>query len=120
MQAGFLSLLHPLFLWHGDSDPLGTLVECQGVGPQLAHAQQPSFFRWPIASEKVIADYSDVTHYDGRLELSKKATGELYVMRNLQIGMTVPEIEAEDVDGVAFKLSDYRGKVILLDFWGDW
>ena len=70
--------------------------------------------------EKVIADYSDVTHYDGRLVLGKKATGELYVMRNLQVGMTVPEIENEDVDGVVFKLSDYRGKVVLLDFWGDW
>ncbi len=38
----------------------------------------------------------------------------------LQIGMEVPDIEGEDVDGVKFKLSDYRGKVIVLDFWGDW
>ena len=26
----------------------------------------------------------------------------------------------EDVDGVAFKLSDYRGKVVVLDYWGFW
>ena len=26
----------------------------------------------------------------------------------------------EDLNGVAFKLSDYRGKVVVLDFWGDW
>ena len=38
----------------------------------------------------------------------------------LQIGMEVPDIEGEDLDGVPFKLSDYRGKVVLLDFWGDW
>jgi hypothetical protein len=38
----------------------------------------------------------------------------------LQIGMTVPDIEGEDLDGVPFKLSDYRGKVVVLDFWGDW
>ena len=31
-----------------------------------------------------------------------------------------PEIEAEDLDGVSFKLSDYRGKVVVLDFWGNW
>ena len=31
-----------------------------------------------------------------------------------------PEIEGEDIDGVPFKLSDYRGKVVVLDFWGNW
>jgi cytochrome oxidase Cu insertion factor (SCO1/SenC/PrrC family) len=38
----------------------------------------------------------------------------------LAIGKIAPEIEAEDIDGVKFKLSDYRGKVVVLDFWGDW
>jgi cytochrome oxidase Cu insertion factor (SCO1/SenC/PrrC family) len=38
----------------------------------------------------------------------------------LSIGKVAPEIEAEDIDGVKFKLSDYRGKVVVLDFWGDW
>jgi hypothetical protein len=35
-------------------------------------------------------------------------------------GMTAKEIEGEDIDGQRFKLSDYRGKVVLLDFWGHW
>jgi hypothetical protein len=25
-----------------------------------------------------------------------------------------------DIDGNRFKLSDYRGKVVVLDFWGHW
>jgi hypothetical protein len=37
-----------------------------------------------------------------------------------QVGQTVPEIEGEDIDGQRFKLSDYRGKVVVLDFWGNW
>jgi AhpC/TSA family len=38
----------------------------------------------------------------------------------LLIGKVVPDIAAEDLDGKPFKLSDYRGKVVLLDFWGHW
>ena len=33
---------------------------------------------------------------------------------------SAPEIEGEDIDGQPMKLSDYRGKVVMLDFWGDW
>ncbi|HEX6810270.1 MAG TPA: hypothetical protein VF384_01490 [Planctomycetota bacterium] len=36
------------------------------------------------------------------------------------LGMVAPEISGADLDGVAFKLSDYKGKVVFLDFWGDW
>lgn len=53
-------------------------------------------------------------------QAAKTAAGELYELRNLAVGMQAPEIEGPDLDGVAFKLSDYRGKVVLLDFWGNW
>ncbi len=36
------------------------------------------------------------------------------------IGKPAPDIVGEDLDGKVFKLSDYRGKVVLLDFWGFW
>jgi cytochrome oxidase Cu insertion factor (SCO1/SenC/PrrC family) len=50
----------------------------------------------------------------------QQAEAELFEMKNLSVGKQAPEIEAEDTDGNKFKLSDYRGKVILLDFWGHW
>ena len=37
-----------------------------------------------------------------------------------EIGDVAPEIEGADLDEVPFALSDYRGKVVVLDFWGDW
>jgi hypothetical protein len=46
-----------------------------------------------------------------------RATVALFEIRNLSVGKTAPDIEAEDQDGKRFKLSDYRGKVVLLDFW---
>lgn len=36
------------------------------------------------------------------------------------IGKPAPEIAGRDLDGVEFKLSDYRGKVVALYFSGDW
>ena len=35
-------------------------------------------------------------------------------------GKIAPDFESEDVEGNSFKLSDYRGKVVVLDFWGFW
>jgi len=51
---------------------------------------------------------------------SKRAEGYIFAAENLQVGKTAPDIEGEDVDGTKFKLSDYRGKVVVLDFWGFW
>ena len=41
-------------------------------------------------------------------------------LRRLALGAAAPEIEGRDADGKAFRLSDYRGKVVLLDFGGSW
>jgi len=38
----------------------------------------------------------------------------------LAVGTKAPEIVGEDLEGTAFKLSDYRGKIVILDFWGQW
>jgi hypothetical protein len=68
--------------------------------------------------EKVIDEYGDVRYVRGTL--ADSARPELFALRDLAMGKTVPEIEGEDLDGVRFKLSDYRGKVVMLEFWGDW
>ncbi len=36
------------------------------------------------------------------------------------VGRAAPEIVGTDLDGRPMKLSDFRGKVVMLDFWGDW
>lgn len=38
----------------------------------------------------------------------------------LQPGTTAPEFSFTDIDGKTHRLSDYRGKVVLIDFWGTW
>lgn len=64
-------------------------------------------------------DFADIELYPGT-KLGDLAKGELFEIQNLGIGKPAPEIEGVDAEGVKFKLSDYRGKVVMLDFWGFW
>ena len=68
--------------------------------------------------EGVGSKYGDVKSARGTLGDQAKAM--LFEMRYLVVGKIAPEIEGEDIDGKKFKLSDYRGKVVVLDFWGHW
>jgi thiol-disulfide isomerase/thioredoxin len=49
-----------------------------------------------------------------------RARGMLFQLQRLAIGKTAPDFTTQDVDGVEFRLSDYLGKVVVLDFWGLW
>src|SRR5262249_19363722 len=49
--------------------------------------------------------------------VAEKARAELFEFRHLLVGKEAPDIEGQGQDGKRFKLSDYRGKVVLLDFW---
>jgi RNA polymerase sigma factor (sigma-70 family) len=40
--------------------------------------------------------------------------------RSLNVGDVVPDFEVETLEGKTLKLSDFRGKFVLLDFWATW
>jgi hypothetical protein len=66
--------------------------------------------------EQAARKYGDVK-LPGGDTVAERAKAALFEMRNLSVGKEAPDIEGEDQDGKRFKLSDYRGKVVLLDFW---
>jgi hypothetical protein len=73
-------------------------------------------------SEKLFAEaadrYADVkTAFDG--PVGRKAKNELFDLRSLSVGKAAPEVQGTDQDGKHFRLSDYKGKVVLLDFWSE-
>lgn len=73
--------------------------------------------------ERIAKDYAAVVLYAGtprETTLGAWAKTQLHQLKDLALGCVTPEIEAVDLDGVNFKLSDYRGRVVLLDFWGFW
>jgi hypothetical protein len=65
--------------------------------------------------EEMPAKYADVEGGWG-----DRAKGMLFELDHLQVGMLAPDFEAVDVDGAKWKLSDYKGKVVIVDFWGFW
>ena len=72
---------------------------------------------------KAIADNcSDVPHPYLRETLGTAARWELEELRNptFAVGKLAPEIEGTDAEGKSFKLSDYRGKVVVLTFSANW
>ncbi len=53
-------------------------------------------------------------------EIAEQAEEQLFIIDHLQIGMTAPETAGVDVDGKKIKLSDFRGKVVLMVYWATW
>jgi RNA polymerase sigma factor (sigma-70 family) len=70
---------------------------------------------------RVRDEYAGVKRYDtDPALLGEVAERGLFAVRHLGIGKTAPDIEGEDLDGKRFKLSDYRGRVVVLIFCGQW
>jgi peroxiredoxin len=103
------------------------LKELAERNPEESFRSATTFF------ERITEQYADVevpgkVPKDGVLqtitlgELADDSLGRIRfqavgMQRNLSIGTVAPEIEGEDLDGKPMKLSDYRGKVVVLDFW---
>lgn len=79
----------------------------------------------PAEADKVAGEAE--SYFAKAIELSKDnaaqkkdAEIELAAIRHLRVGKEALDIKGADLDGKEFRLSDYRGKVVLLDFWGNW
>jgi len=62
--------------------------------------------------------YGDIKDLDRTLKES--AASLLFEIRFLSIGSRPPDIVGEDLEGKPLKLSEFRGKVVMLVFWGTW
>jgi hypothetical protein len=69
--------------------------------------------------ERAAKDFADVTMPYGE-KVGARAKTELHDIRFLSVGKEAPDIDSVDGDGKRFKLSDYRGKAVLLYFWSEY
>jgi hypothetical protein len=68
--------------------------------------------------EEVRTIYGDIPLF--QTTLGQEAKRGLYEIRHLSVGMIAPEIIGKDIDGKPMRLSDSRGKIVVLLFWGFW
>jgi WD40 repeat protein/S1-C subfamily serine protease len=90
--------------------------------------QKPKFDRIEVLKllKRCTAEYKDVQleyEYENQtLDYSIAGLAEplIFELEHLSVGTKASEITGTDIDGKTFKLSDYRGKVVVLDFFADW
>ncbi len=68
--------------------------------------------------ERCAKDFADVKVDGGAL--GPLALRDGFRARFLSVGAKAQEIQGNDVEGKPLKLSEFRGKVVLIDFFADW
>jgi len=107
-----------------DPKPKVKAAATLGLGKALAE-KTDSLGDKPAEADKAAAEaekylLAAAELYGDDAARKKEIDGELRVIRTMRVGKEAPDIKAPDLDGKEFKLSDYRGKVVMLDFWGNW
>ncbi len=74
-----------------------------------------------------VPDYADAAPLFNTLseEVKRTITGKEYAtylekIKAISIGAIAPEFSQNDPDGNVIKLSDFKGKYLLIDFWASW
>lgn len=70
--------------------------------------------------EKVKEYYAILTPEIQKSYFGKKLKTAIDLNDKTAVGVTAPEFSQTDVNGKVVKLSDYKGKYVLVDFWASW
>jgi thiol-disulfide isomerase/thioredoxin len=69
--------------------------------------------------DRVAGEFGDVEWSSGA-RMADLARPHHFHLTKHAISKAAPEIEADDLDGMPFRLTEYRGKVVVLTFWATW
>ena len=86
---------------------------------------------WSLARELMLGiDFDSEAFVDARWQSFKESNpfpeyteaiqAELNKLSMLQPGQPAPDFAVKDLDGQAVSLSQFKGKVVLIDFWASW
>jgi len=77
----------------------------------------------PVQYEQQLIAYADA--FKGNAELTKNPAIQSFIKamdkaKPLSIGHHAPDFTITGIDGKQVKLSDYKGKFVMVDFWASW
>jgi thiol-disulfide isomerase/thioredoxin len=90
-----------------------TLDACRAIDPAGADAEAIELFT-QLENQYGLQQATTKSTFG---QIARRA---IFDIRHLSIGQVAPDIVGEDTKGRPMKLSDYRGKVVLLSFWATW
>jgi hypothetical protein len=134
-----------LFSSHVEADWFGTAIAALIQEDKVEQTAKASFLRKAVDGAKAPASKAPAMFHLGQMlfedettkgegekllqavvaEFPKTVWGTLakamfVTAKGLEVGKLAPDFYGESIDGFGFNLSDYRGKVVLLDFYGFW
>ena len=96
------------------------------AGEEDSKASHPDGFYPSLDEPYELGDYVQLGG-DGFILQDIEPTGAYLTLERteqsetgLRMGMVAPDFEAPGLDSTLVRLADYRGKYVLLDFWGTW
>jgi len=64
--------------------------------------------------------YGSLEGLDKRLTAAREASRQYVIFDSRKWDQPAPEWELKDISGKPVKLADFKGKLIVMDFWGSW
>ncbi|SOD12748.1 TlpA disulfide reductase family protein [Pedobacter xixiisoli] len=75
----------------------------------------------PQGNEKAMVDYAEKVDASLKQHSAvKNFVEKVSRLKAVQVGQIAPDFTIPSIDGKEVKLTDYRGKYVLLDFWASW
>lgn len=112
----FKSVMRPNSL--SDSFRLGSMLEITNRHKEVLKVFEKLEKRYPD-NHHVLDKLARIHEKLGNSELAAEYRKKANPMSEL-VGKVVPDFTATDLDGKPISLQQYRGKVVLLDFWAVW